>query len=162
MSGPLAHLSIAISQSRAQLALQFPKVSEFSMNLVYFFFQSAAHRSARPQPASPQIQQFANFSERESQSVYSPNERECFDITLAVLAVATWCSGRVCQQAAAFVEPNRIDTEADLLCHGSDLHRLGSSRKSYTLEYSPESTSFWGWSARRRGWSRFNCAHEVS
>src|SRR6266481_3968555 len=120
------------------------------MNLADFFFQSAAHWGAGPQPASPQIQQFANFSERESQSVHSPNERECFDITLAVLAVAAWCSGRLWQQAGAFVEPNRIDTEADLLCHGPDLHRLGSSRKSYTLEYSPESTSFWGWTACRQ------------
>src|SRR5260370_7242659 len=112
------------------------------MNLADFFFQSAAHWGAGPQPASPQIQQFANFSERESQSVYSPNERECFDITLAVLAVAAWCSGRLCQQAAAFVEPNRIDTEADLLGHGPDLHGLRPSRKSYTLQHSPTSTPF--------------------
>src|SRR5260370_26644096 len=114
------------------------------MNLADFFFQSAAHWGAGPQPASPQIQQFANFSERESQAVYSPNEREGFDITLAVLAVAAWCSGRLCQQAAAFVEPNRIDTEADLLGHGPDFHGLRSSRKSYQLKYSPDSTSFRG------------------
>jgi hypothetical protein len=159
MSRTLARLSLAISQSRAQLVLQLPKVSQFSMNLAYFFLQSATHRRAWPQPASSQLQEFADFIERESQSVYSLNEPKCFDIALTVFAVATWSSGRAWQQAGALVEPNRIDTEADLLGHGSDLHRLGSSRKSYTLEYSPESTSFWRWIRAADDGRRLNCAH---
>jgi len=49
-------------------------------------------------------------------SADSWNEPECFGITLAVLAEAAFCSGWARQQRITFVEPNRINGEADLLC----------------------------------------------
>jgi hypothetical protein len=55
MSGSLAHLSIAPMQSRAQFAVQLPKVSKFLANIAYLLFQSAAHRRAGLQAASRQF-----------------------------------------------------------------------------------------------------------
>jgi hypothetical protein len=66
MSGSLAHLLIATAQSRAQLALQLLKVGKFATDIAYLLFQSLAHWCARLQAASPQLQEFADFVERES------------------------------------------------------------------------------------------------
>jgi hypothetical protein len=66
MSGSLAHLFIATMQGRAQLVLQLLKISKFPTDIAYLLFQSAAHRSARLQAASPQLQEVADFVERES------------------------------------------------------------------------------------------------
>ena len=66
MSGPLPHLFLATTKSRAQLALQLLKISKFLTDIAYLLFQSAAHGRARLQAASPQLQEFADFVERES------------------------------------------------------------------------------------------------
>jgi hypothetical protein len=66
MSGSLAHLFIATTQSRSQLVLQPPEVSKFPTDIAYLLFQAAADGSARPQAASPQLQEFPDFVERES------------------------------------------------------------------------------------------------
>jgi hypothetical protein len=145
MSGPFANFLIATPQSQTQFMLQFLEIGNLPLNIGQFFFETASHGSTGLQAAASQFQEIANFFQCEPQVLHSPNELKCFDIALTVLAVATWCSGRAWQQAGALVEPNCIHAEADLLGHGPDLHRLGSSRKSYTLEYSPESTSFWRW-----------------
>src|SRR5258708_3711223 len=92
MSGSLPHLLIASTQSRAQLALQLLKVGKFATDIAYLLFQSAAHGRARLQAASPQVQEFADFIERESQPLYAAYKRKCFDITLAVLTEAAFCS----------------------------------------------------------------------
>jgi hypothetical protein len=139
MSGSFAHHLFTTPQSYTQLMLQFLEIGNLPLNVGQFFFQSAAHGSARLQAAPSQLQEVANFSQREPQVLDSSNEGQCLHIIFAELTETALRSGWARQERVALVEPNRINAEADLLCDAPNLHRLGSSPKSYTLECSPES-----------------------
>jgi len=52
MSGRLAQLFVAATQSQTQLMLELLKVGKFPANINQFFFQASAHWRARLQ-ASP-------------------------------------------------------------------------------------------------------------
>ncbi len=55
--------------------LQLVKVGKLSLHGRELFFQSAAHRCARLQAVSSQIQETANLAEFESQALYRPTSR---------------------------------------------------------------------------------------
>ena len=88
MSGSLAQLFVATAQGQTQLVLQLVKVGKFPLYIRELFFQSAAHRCARLQAVSSQIQETANLAQFESQTLDSADKSECLDVVFAALAEA--------------------------------------------------------------------------
>src|SRR5713226_2017339 len=130
--------------------LELLEVSTLSLHIEEFFFQSATHGRARFQAGASQIQETSDLAEFESETLHATDKSQRLDVALAVLAEAPLRPRGLAQQGAALVEPNRINAEPNLFCDDANLHRLGSSPRSYTLEYSPESTSFCRWTLWRR------------
>src|SRR5260370_27949522 len=127
MSGSLAQLSVATAQGQTQLVLQLVKVGKFPLYVGELFFQSAAHRCTRLQAVSSQIQETANLTEFESQALHAADKSECLHVALSVSTESTLRSWRSREQCIAFVEPNRVNAETNLLRDDADLHYLGSS-----------------------------------
>src|SRR3984893_1182744 len=141
MSGSLAQFSVATAQGQTQLVLQLLKVGKFPLYVGELFFQSAAHRCTRLQAVSSQIQETANLAEFESQALYATDKSECVHVAFGVSTESTLRSWRSREQCIAFVEPNRVNAETNLFRDDANLHLLGSLSRSYTLEYSPESSA---------------------
>src|SRR6266478_3124717 len=126
MSGSLAQLSVATAQGQTQLVLQLLKVGKFPLHVGELFFQSAADRCTRLQAVSSQIQETANLTEFESQTLYAADKSECLHVALGVLTESPLCSRWSWEQGIAFVEANRVNAEANLLRDDANLHYLGS------------------------------------
>src|SRR5260370_5509972 len=127
MSGSLAQLSVATAQGQTQFVLQLLKVGKFPLYVGELFFQVAAHRCTRLQAVSSQIQETANLAEFESQALYAADESECLHVALGVSTESTLRSLRSREQGIAFVEPNRVNAETNLLRDDANLHYLCSS-----------------------------------
>jgi hypothetical protein len=127
MSWSLPQLSVATAQRQTQLVLQLLKVGKFPLYVRKLFLQSAAHRCTRLQAVSSQIQETANLAEFESQALYAADKSECLHVALGVSTESTLRSWRSREQCIAFVEPNRVNAETNLLCDDANLHYLGSS-----------------------------------
>src|SRR6266478_2722006 len=142
MSFSLAQLFVAAAQSQTQFVLQLVKVDKFPLYIGQLFLQPTLHRRTRLQAIPSQSQEPPNLSEFESQALYATDKSQRLNVVLAVLTEAPLCSWGARQQGVALVETNRVNAQTDLLRDGPNLHRLGSPPKTYTLEYSPESTPF--------------------
>src|SRR6266851_2720188 len=142
MSVPLSQLFVATAQSQSQLVLQLVKVLKFPLYVGQLFLQPALHRRTSLQAISSQSQEPSDLTELESQALHATDEGQRLDIAFAVPPEASLCPGRSLKQTVTLVEPNRVDAEADNLCDDPNLHRLRSSQRSYTLEYSPESSPY--------------------
>jgi len=126
MSGSLAQLFVATTQSQTQLTLQFLKVAKFSPHIDQFFFQAPTHRCARLQARPSQIQEALNLAEFESQALRTADKSQCLNVVFAVLPEAARCPSWSRQQGAALIESNRVDAEANPLCDGANLHKPDS------------------------------------
>src|SRR5258707_10196356 len=124
--------------------LQFLEIGNLLMDIRQFFFQMPAHGRTRLQAAPSQFQEFTNFSQREPHVLHASNEAQRLHIVFAVLPETALRSGWRWEQCVALVEANRVNAETDPLANRADLHDFGSSRISYTLEHSPESSTFSG------------------
>src|SRR6267154_1574650 len=142
MSVLLAQLSVATAQSQSQLVLQLVKVVKFPLNIGQLFLQPTLHRRTRLQPIPSQPQEPSDLAEFESQTLYATDKSQRLNVVLAVLAEAPLCSWGARQQGVALIETNRVNAQTDLLCDDPNLHRLRSSSRGYTLEYSPESSPY--------------------
>src|SRR5258708_6861238 len=74
----------------------------------------------------PQIQEASDLAEFESETLYAADKGQRLNVFLFVLTEAPFCSWGPRQQGVALVEPNRVNTKADLLCDDANLHWLGS------------------------------------
>jgi len=142
MSVSPAQLFVAAAQSQTQFVLQLVKVDKFPLYIGQLFLQPTLHRRTRLQAIPSQPQEASDLAEFESQALYAAYEGQRLEIAFAVRPEASLCPGRSRKLTVALVKPNRIDAEADLLCDDPNLHRLSSSPRSYTLEYSPESSPY--------------------
>jgi len=106
--------------------LQLVKVGKFPLHIRELFFQSAAHRRTRLQSIPSQPQKRPDLTEFESQALYTANKSESLHVALSVLTESTLRSCGSREQCIAFVESNRVNAEADLLCDDANLHSLGS------------------------------------
>jgi hypothetical protein len=127
MSGLVAKFSVATPQGHAQLVFQLLKVPKFPLYIRELFFQSAAHWRTWLQAVSSQIQETANLAEFESQTLYAADKSECVHVAFGVSTESTLRSWRSREQCVAFVEPDRVNAETDLLCNDANLHGLRSS-----------------------------------
>jgi len=142
MSVSLAQLLGATAQSQSQLVLQLVKVVKFPLYVGQLFLQPALYRRTSLQAIPSQPQKPSDLTELESQALHAADERQRLDIAFAVPPKASLCPGRSRKQTVTLVKANRVNAEADLLCDDPNLHRLRSSPRSYTLEYSPESSPY--------------------
>jgi hypothetical protein len=88
---------------------------------------------ARLQAASPQLQEFADFLERESQPLYAAYEPECFDITLALLMEASLCSGRTRSRQLRSQNRIQICGSPTIRINGRDISGESHSPQSFAL-----------------------------
>src|SRR5258708_940861 len=122
-----AQLLIATAQRHLQFTLQLLQVFQFVPDIGQLRLQAAAHGRSRVHPASPRIQKSSNFTKLESQTLYAPDEGQCFDITFAVTAKASLRPGRSGQQRIALIKTNRVNTQPNFLSDEANLHGLRSS-----------------------------------
>src|SRR6266404_3280571 len=104
--------------------LQFVEIGNLLLDIRQFFFQTPAHGSTRLQAAPSQLQELANFFQREPQVLHASNEVQCLHIVFAVLTETARCSGWWREQCVALVEANRINAETEPLPNCADLHSL--------------------------------------
>ena len=101
-----------------------------------FFLQTMTDRGAGLQFTAAKLQKLPHFPEGEAECLDLPNERQSFQISVAVFAksaLASWWSRK---QTIALVEADRIGGETALLCYVADVHSSALPR-IYTLDYSP-------------------------
>jgi hypothetical protein len=113
-------------QSYTQLVLQLVKVVKFLPHVRELFFQSAAHRRARLQTVTSQIQESANLAKFEPEALYASDKSEYLHVGFGVLTESALRSWRSREQSFALIESNRINAEADFLCDHTNLHGLRS------------------------------------
>jgi hypothetical protein len=144
MSVSLAQLFVAAAQGQTQFVLQLVKIGKFPPYVSQLFLQPTLHRRTRLQAIPSQPQEPSDLAELESQALYTAYEGQRLDIVFDVRPEASLCPGRSRKQTVALVKANRVHAEPNLLRDDSDLHYFGSSTESYTLEYSPESSPYFG------------------
>src|SRR5260370_37324854 len=95
--------------------LQFLEIGNLLLDIRQFFVQTPAHGSTRLQAAPSQLQELANFFQREPQVLHASNEVQCLHIVFAVLTETALRSGGWRQHYVALVEANRINAKTDTL-----------------------------------------------
>jgi hypothetical protein len=98
------------------------KVGKFPLYVDQFFLKSAPDRRTRLQAIASQPQKGSNLAEPESQALHAADKRECLDIGFGVLTESALRSWRSREKCIAFVESNRVNAEANLLCNDANLH----------------------------------------
>src|SRR5260370_21707096 len=116
--------------------LQFLEIGNLLLDIRQFFVQTAAHGSTRLQAALSQLQELANFFQREPQVLHASNEVQCLHIVFAVLTKSALRSGWWREQCVALVEANCINAVHDTHHNPAHLPYFTSSRlRSHLTTY---------------------------
>jgi hypothetical protein len=142
---------LAIAQRHPKLVFQLIKIVKLPPDLREFFVQPAADRGARSHPGTSQFQQVSNLAEGKSKSLHTPDKFQSLDISFAVLTETAGGARRTRQERIPLIEANRIGRQPNLFSNRADLHDMAPSLKTYTLEYSPESSLH---SIQRQAWMK--------